>query len=45
MYITLFSEEIECCYIESFLGETFGNAILDSGCIKTVVVKSGMIVI
>ena len=36
VYVTLFNEEIEHCYIGSYLGETFGNAILDSGCIKTV---------
>ena len=34
--ITLFNEEIEHCYIECFISETFGNAILDAGCIKTV---------
>lgn len=34
--VTLFNSEIESCYIESFLGETFNKAILDSGCINTV---------
>ena len=34
--VSLFNEEIEHCYIECFISETFGNAILDAGCIKTV---------
>ena len=37
--VTLFNEEIVQCYIESFLGEMFGGAILDFDCIKTVCVK------
>ena len=32
----MFNEEIENCYIETFLGETINKAILDSGCTETV---------
>ena len=34
--IALFCKEIEGCYLESFLGETFNSAILDSRCSLTV---------
>ena len=34
--VILFNEEIENCYIETFLGETINKAILDSGCTETV---------
>ena len=34
--IILFSEEIENCYIETFLGKIFNEAILDSGDAETV---------
>ena len=34
--ITLFCKEIEECYLESFLDESFSSAILDSGCSRTV---------
>ena len=34
--VILFSEEIESCYIETFLGETMNKAVLDSGCTETV---------
>ena len=34
--ITLFCKEIEECYLESFLGESFSSVILDSGCSQTV---------
>ena len=30
------NEEIENCYIKTFLGETINKAILDSGCSETV---------
>ena len=35
-HVTLFNNDIENCYIESFLSETINKAILDSGCINTV---------
>ena len=38
--ITLFCKEIEECYLESFLGESFNSAILDSGCSRTVCGKT-----
>ena len=34
--ITLFTESVQNCYIENFLGETLSNAILDSGCTQTM---------
>ena len=34
--VILFNEEIESCYIETFLEETFNKAILDSGFTETV---------
>ena len=34
--ITLFTESVQSCYIENFLGQTLSNAILDSGCTQTV---------
>ena len=34
--VTLFTADIESCYIESFLSETINKAILDSGCIHTI---------
>ena len=34
--ITLFTESVQSCYMENFLGETLSNAILDTGCTQTV---------
>ena len=34
--ITLFTESVQSCYIENFLGETLSNAVLDSGCTQCV---------
>ena len=34
--VILFNEEIESCHIETFLGEAFNKAILDSGCTEMV---------
>ena len=34
--VTLFTQEVQKCFIENFLGETLNLAVLDSGCTKTV---------
>ena len=34
--VTLFTQEVQKCFIEIFLGETLNMAVLDSGCTKTV---------
>ena len=33
---TLFTQEVQKCYVQNFLGETLNLAVLDSGCTKTV---------
>ena len=32
---TLFTQEVQKCYVQNFLGETLNLAVLDSGCTKT----------
>ena len=34
--VTLFTHEVQKCYVQNFLGETLNLAVLDSGCTKTV---------
>ena len=34
--VTLFTQEVQKCYVQNFLGETLNLAVLDSGCTKTV---------
>ena len=36
----VFYTEIEECYLESFLGESFNSAVLDSGCSRTLCVET-----
>ena len=36
VHITLFSNPVQECYVENFLGETLSYAILDSGCTKSI---------
>ena len=37
---TLFTQDIQKCYIEKFVGETLNCAVLDSGCTKNVCGKA-----
>ena len=34
--VTPFTQEVQKCYVQNFLGETLNLAVLDSGCTKTV---------
>ena len=38
--ITLFTQDIHKCYIETFVGEALNCAVLDSGCTKNVCSKT-----
>ena len=33
---TIFTQEVETCYVQNFLGEALNLAVLDSGCLKPV---------